>query len=197
LNRPRLGAAKLIAYGSLMSGLGLAALGRIHVRRVARVALGNARRGFAKYSQRGDRFALVLEPIAPSEPLRARALDADDTARSELEGLLLEISGADLDRVSSREGYDAPALARLRQHGVERGLPLGEVLGAILVECGGDVSLYRARVCELAAYTSPHYSPHPVELAGGATPSPSSRPAAKAAAVLASCRCGCAPAIRR
>src|ERR1019366_5495936 len=59
----------VISYGSLLSGLGLEPFGHLRVRGAARVALLNARRGFGKISQHGDRFAMVLEADYTHQPI--------------------------------------------------------------------------------------------------------------------------------
>lgn len=154
----------MIAYGSLMSGYGLQPLGRLRARTAARVALLNARRGFAKYSQRGDRYALALEPIDTAVPIGARRLEAREPASAEPEGLLLLLSSADLDRVATREGYDATAFRQLRDEAMRRACSLAELLWTLLESADFDIARYRRRLLELTGYTSPHYIPHPVAL---------------------------------
>lgn len=154
----------LIAYGSLMSGYGLKPLGRLRARTAARVALLNARRGFAKYSQRGDRYALALEPIDAAAPIGARRLEAHEPASAEPEALLLRLSSRDLDRVTTREGYDPAALGRLRDEAARQACSLAQLLWTLLEGADFDIARYRSRLLELTGYTSPHYIPHPVAL---------------------------------
>ena len=70
----------VIGYGSLMSGLGLESFGHLRVRGAARVALLNARRGFGKFSQHGDRFAMVLEADYAHQPHRGAGAGAGRAA---------------------------------------------------------------------------------------------------------------------
>jgi predicted metal-binding membrane protein len=51
----------IIGHGSLMSGLGLSSSGTFQVSQARVVALAGCRRGFAKLSRYGDRFATDLE----------------------------------------------------------------------------------------------------------------------------------------
>lgn len=157
----------LIAYGSLMSGHGLEPLGRLRAARAARVALYNARRGLAKHSQRGNRFAMVLDRIADGVPMEARVLSADEPAGPTPEGLLLEVSPAVLRSISMREGYDPNALDTLRLAAAHEGMSLADSLWAQLSEVGFDTAVYRARLFAQLGYTSPHYIPHPVGLSDG------------------------------
>jgi hypothetical protein len=157
----------LIAYGSLMSGHGLAPLGRLHATRAARVALHNVRRGFAKHSQRGNRLAMALDPIRDGVAIEARVLAADDPVGTAPEGLLLEVSPAALRLISLREAYDPNALGQLQQAAAAHGLSLPEYLWVQLADAGFDTANYRARLFAQVGYTSPHYVPHPVALGDG------------------------------
>jgi len=156
----------LIAYGSLMSGLGLSPLGRLRVARAARVALHNVRRGFAKHSQRGNRFAMVLDPIDDGVGIEAQILAADEPAATAPEGLLLEVSPAILMSIAKREAYDPNALMTLQRAAAGEGMSLAEYLWARLTDSGLDTAAYRARLFEQLDYTSAHYIPHPVSLGG-------------------------------
>src|SRR5512139_318192 len=118
----------IIGYGSLMSGLGLHPLGRLPVRAVARVALHNARRGFGKFSQHGDRFALVLEAVDPSQPMVAERLAPLAAPGRGVEGLALRVPWNALLRVSEREGYAPWALQRLRTVAQRDGYDLASFL---------------------------------------------------------------------
>lgn len=156
----------LIAYGSLMSGLGLEPLGRLQVAGAARVALHNARRGFAKYAQRGDRFALVLEPITAAAPIEARSLAPDEPAGPLPEGLLLAVSPSALERISAREGYEPGAMRALLRRAGAHGMALPDFLWEQLSAAEFDTLAYRERLFAALDYTSPHYIPHPVVVGG-------------------------------
>jgi hypothetical protein len=154
----------VIGYGSLMSGLGLTPLGRLRVRAAARVALLNARRGFAKFSQHGDRFAMVLEPVQADQPLAARTVAADAPAGDVPEGLALLVQPSDLARLCDHEGYSSGALQRLREEAFRRQAELAAFLWSLLEEAQHNVPAFRQRLFKLIGYTSPHYLPHPVRL---------------------------------
>jgi len=154
----------VIAYGSLLSGLGLQPFGRLRVRHAARVALVNARRGFGKFSQHGDRFAMALEPLRPDEPLRAQTLAADAPPTEAPEGIAFSVRPNDLARLSDREGYSSGAMQRLRQEATARRQDVAVFLWSQLETAGFDTSSYRERLFKLISYTSPHYIPHPVRL---------------------------------
>lgn len=156
----------VIGYGSLMSGLGLLPFGPLRVRYASRLALMNARRGFAKFSQHGDRFAMVLEPIRPEQPIEARSLSADAPATDLSEALGLLVSPNDLARLCDREGYSGGAVQRLRQEAAARGTDLAAFLWSLFAEGGHDVVTYRRTLFRLVGYTSPHYVPHPVRVDG-------------------------------
>ena len=157
----------VLGYGSLMSGLGLQPFGRLRVRGVSRVTLSNARRGFAKFSQHGDRFAMALEPLDATHPLRARLLAAKASAVDAPEGLAFLLSAEDFASLCEREGYSPVAVQRLRDAARRRGLELAEFLWALLLEdADADTARFRQHLFRLADYTSPHYIPHPVPLDG-------------------------------
>lgn len=155
----------LVAYGSLMSGLGLASLAPLPVLDACRVTLTNCRRGLGKFSQYGDRFAMVLEPIDGRRPIQCMALTAG--APAGLHGLSLTMRVPELARVAQREGYRADALLALARHGEARGLGLGAFLWTLYQEADYDVVAYRRALAAVVDYTSPHYIPHPVASAGG------------------------------
>jgi cation transport regulator ChaC len=157
----------VIGYGSLMSGLGLQPFGRLRVRGAARVSLSNARRGFGKFSQHGDRFAMVLEPLRIDEPLYAQTLAADAPASGTPEGILFSVRPNDLARLSDREGYSSGAMQRLRQEAATAGQELALFLWLHLEAAGFATSVFRERLFKLIGYTSPHYVPHPVRLDRG------------------------------
>lgn len=156
----------VIGYGSLLSGLGLEPFGRLGVRAAARVALLNARRGFGKFSQHGDRFAMVLEPLRGDEPLTARALAADAPASEAPEGMAFSVRPNDLARLSEREGYSSGAMQRLRQEATARRQGVAAFLWSQLEAAGFATSAFRERLFKLIGYTSPHYIPHPLRLEG-------------------------------
>jgi cation transport regulator ChaC len=154
----------VIGYGSLLSGLGLQPYGRLRVRGATRVALVNARRGFGKFSQHGDRFAMVLDPLRSDEPLRAQTLPADAPAADTPEGMAFWVRPNDLARLSDREGYSSGAIQRLRQEATARRQDVAAFLWSHLEAARFDSSTYRERLFKLIGYTSPHYIPHPLRL---------------------------------
>ncbi len=154
----------VIGYGSLMSGLGLLAFGRLRVSAAARVAVANARRGFGKFSQHGDRFAMVLEPIRPDQPIEARTLAADAPPSGGAEGVGLWMRPNDLARLCDREGYSSGAIQRLRQEAAGRQQNVAALLWTLLEQAGFAIAPFRQRLFKLIGYTSPHYVPHPVRL---------------------------------
>lgn len=156
----------MIGYGSLMSGFGLLNFGRLRVRAAARVALQNARRGFAKFSQHGDRFALALEPMRHDQPIEARTLPPDAPVSADLEGISLLVPPNDFGRLCDREGYSSGAVQRLRQEAAARREDLGAYLWAIFADAGHEIPAFRQELFKLVGYTSPHYVPHPVRLDG-------------------------------
>lgn len=154
----------MIGYGSLMSGLGLEPFGRLRLHSAARVALPNARRGFGKLSQTGDRFAMVLEPLRADEPLAAQSMAADAPASGLLEGIALRVRPNDLASLCDREGYSGGAMQRLRQEATAQQQDIGTFLWSQLEAAGFATDVYRQRLFKLIGYTSPHYIPHPVRL---------------------------------
>jgi hypothetical protein len=154
----------VIGYGSLMSGLGLQALGTLRARSAARLALFNARRGFGKFSQHGDRFAMVLEAVDASRPIEGRLLRSDAPASAEPEGIVLGVQPNDLARLGEREGYSSGALQRLREEASRRGEDIAAFLWHLLAQAEGNVATFREQLFRLVGYTSPHYLPHPVPL---------------------------------
>ncbi len=156
----------IVGYGSLMSGLGLQPLGRLPVRAVARVALHNARRGFGKFSQHGDRFALVLEAVDPSHPIVAERLASLEAPGRAVEALALRVSWNGVLRVSEREGYAPWALQQLRTVARREGCDLATFLRALYESERLDLTAFRRSLFAHTHYTSPHYVPHPVPLDG-------------------------------
>ena len=155
-----------------MSGHGLTRLGRLPAARIARVCLHNARRGFGKLSQYGDRFAMVLEPVVPDEPIRASALaaapdtlgagNAPRSAAAGPEAFAITVALDDLARIAAREGYAAASLLALAARAGNAGQSLCEYLWTIARAHGHEMAGYRQALHRLIAYTSPHYIPHPV-----------------------------------
>lgn len=154
----------VIGYGSLMSGLGLQPFGQLGIRAATRVALPNARRGFGKFSQHGNRFAMVLEPTRTDAPLTAQTLAADAPASGAPEGIALWVRPNDLARLSDREGYSSGAMQRLRQEATACRQDVAGFLWSRLEAAGFATAAFREQLFKLIGYTSPHYIPHPVRL---------------------------------
>jgi hypothetical protein len=152
----------VIGYGSLMSGQGLSSSGTLQVRRACIVALADCRRGFAKLSRYGDRFAMDLE-IA-RVPLRGCTITPATVPNGEVEALALTLSLDDACRLAKREGYDPLALQRLAENAHVQGLGLAEFLWKLHAETGHEIVAYRRRLFALTGFTSAHYIPHPVSL---------------------------------
>jgi hypothetical protein len=165
-------APTLIAYGSLMSGLGLASLAPLPVADAARVRLTGCRRGLGKLSQYGDRFAMVLAPSAERAPIRCTPVTDATPASGDAgcDALALTMRVPELARVAQREGYRAAALLALAHAADREGRGLGAYLWAILEDAAFDVTAYRRRLATVIDYTSPHYVPHPVATAAGGEP---------------------------
>jgi hypothetical protein len=158
----------VIAYGSLMTGLGLANLGRLPVTDAARVRLRGCRRGFGKLSMYGDRFAMVLEPLAWSEPIVVETVAPTDLPAGVPEALALTLALPELAAIAVREGYKAEAFWALAQLARESGRPLASHLWSVFESVRFDYAAYRRALFAAVGYTSAHYIPHPVSMAGGA-----------------------------
>jgi hypothetical protein len=166
--------ATLIAYGSLMSGLGLGSFVRLPVVDALRVRLTGCRRGFGKLSQWGDRFAMVLEQTSTCTPIRCTPitdgtpLAADNTITSSgaIDALALTLSVPELARVAQREGYSPAAFLALARSAEQRGCGLGTHLWSIAEDASFDVATYRRALAASVEYASPHYVPHPVATDG-------------------------------
>ena len=180
----------LIAYGSLMSGLGLASFVRLPVTDAFRVRLSGCRRGFGKLSQWGDRFAMVLEQTSTRTPIRCTAitdatpLAADDThassgaidalasgaidalANGAIDALAFTLSMPELARVAQREGYSPSAFLTLARIAEQHGCSLGTHLWSLAEGVGFDVGAYRRTLAASVDYASAHYVPHPVATEG-------------------------------
>ncbi len=164
-NRPDLTSAiSLIGYGSLMSGLGLATLGTLPVSAATPVRLRNCQRGFGKLSRYGNRYAMVLDTIRQDEPVSAEPLGESTGG---VEALAITIALDALERVAVREGYRADVIRLLAEQAAAEGLGLAGFLSNLLAANGFDCGRYRRQLFELTGYTSAHYIPHPVALAGG------------------------------
>jgi hypothetical protein len=153
----------LIGHGSLMSGLGLSSSGPLQVSYASIVALAGCRRGFAKLSRYGDRFATDL--AVTQLPLEGRLMPPASLPNGEVEALALTVPLDDLYRLAKREGYDPAATQRLNDLARARGINLAEFLWQVHAEAGHDIVAYRRRLFALTGFTSPHYIPHPVRLA--------------------------------
>ena len=152
----------VIGYGSLMSGQGLSSSGTFQVRRACIVTLADCRRGFAKLSRYGDRFAMDLE-IA-RVPLRGRTVTPATLPNGEVEALALTLPLDDACRLAKREGYDPLVLQRLAETAHVHGLSLAAFLWRLHAETGHEIAAYRRRLFALTGFTSAHYIPHPVSL---------------------------------
>ena len=158
--------ATIVAYGSLMSGLGLASLAPLPAEDARRVRLEGCRRGFGKLSQNGDRFAMVLAPPAPATPIRARPLTSETPVdASGVDALALTLRIPDVARIAQREGYRADAMLALAHAGEKRGDGLATYLWSLAERAGHDVVAYRRLLADVVDYASPHYVPHPVAVA--------------------------------
>jgi hypothetical protein len=153
----------VIGHGSLMSGLGLSSSGTFQVRQACVVALAGCRRGFAKLSRYGDRFATDLE--VSKLPLAGRVVPPTTPPNGEVEALALTAPLDDLYRLAKREGYNPAAVQRLAELAQAQGSNLADFLWQMHAETGHDMVAYRRRLFALTGFTSPHYIPHPVRLA--------------------------------
>ncbi len=151
----------VIGHGSLMSGRGLSFSGRFQVRTARIVALDHCRRGFAKLSKYGDRFATDLELEQPA--LEGAIVSPQTAPDGQVEALGLSVSLEDCGRLVKREGYRPEALLTLVERA--RGLGVAEWLWQLAAEQAHDLGAYRRRLFLITGYTSPHYIPHPVRLA--------------------------------
>ncbi len=152
----------IIGHGSLMSGLGLSSSGTFQVRQACVVALAGCRRGFAKLSRYGDRFATDLE--VTKLPLEGHVVPPTIPPNGEVEALALTVPLDDLCRLAKREGYSSAAVQRLAELAQAQGNNLADFLWQMHAAAEHDVVAYRRRLFALAGFTSPHYIPHPVRL---------------------------------
>ena len=157
----------ILGHGSLMSGRGLAFSGTFAVRRAGIVALADCRRGFAKLSMYGNRFA--TDVTLSRLPLRGRWVSPPTDRAGGTETLALSMSLDDGYRLMKREGYQPDAARQLARLGQRQDLGLADFLWRVQTEVGHAVVGYRRRLFELTGYTSPHYIPHPVRIDGDQT----------------------------
>ena len=153
----------VIGHGSLMSGRGLSFSGTFQVRTARIVALDHCRRGFAKLSKYGDRFATDLELEQPA--LEGAVVSPQTAPDGRVEALGLSVSLEDCGRLVKREGYRPEAMLTLVERAQKRGLGVAEWLWQLAAEQAHDLAAYRRRLFLMTGYTSPHYIPHPVRLA--------------------------------
>lgn len=158
LDMPRL-PITIIAYGSLMSGLGLGREQSLPVSDAWRVRLRNARRGFGKLSQYGDRYAMILEPLRADAPIRAERIERSSRNSTAPEAIAFTLDAEAFARVARREGYRADALL---QHAAASEQDVAQYLWDLSARSGNDLECYRRALFEAIGYTSPHYIPHPV-----------------------------------
>lgn len=151
----------IIGHGSLMSGVGLSLSGMLRVLRARIIALTQCRRGFAKLSRYGDRFATDLE-IAQCPLLGRQVAPSSIPTDEEVEGLALTVPLEDAFLLSKREGYDPEALQRLAKAAQADSLSLADFLWGLHTAADHDMVTYRRRLFALTGFTSPHYIPHPV-----------------------------------
>jgi hypothetical protein len=152
----------VIGHGSLMSGHGLSSSGMFFAKDACVVALSGCRRGFAKLSRYGDRFATDLE--ISTLPLEARVVPSGTTPSGEVEALALTVPLVDFCLLAKREGYSIAAIQWLKELGRDKGCSLAEFLWELHAEAGHDMVEYRRRLFALTSFTSPHYIPHPIHV---------------------------------
>lgn len=152
----------VIGHGSLMSGLGLSSSGTFQVRHACIVVLAGCRRGFAKLSRYGDRFATDLD--VATLPLEGCIASPTSPPNGEVEALALTVPLDDFSRLAKREGYDPTVLQRLAALAQTQGTHLADFLWQLQAEAGHNLVAYRRRLFAQTAFTSPHYIPHPVRL---------------------------------
>jgi hypothetical protein len=153
----------VIGHGSLMSGLGLSVSGTFQVRQARVVSLAGCRRGFAKLSRYGDRFATDLE--VTKLPLEGCVMPPTLPSTGEVEALALTVPLDDVCRLAKREGYSPTAVHRLVELAQAGGVNLADFLWQLHAEAGHHMVVYRHRLFAFTGFTSPHYIPHPVHLA--------------------------------
>lgn len=142
-----------------MSGLGLEREGSLPVIDARRVRLHNARRGFGKLSQYGDRYAMVLEPLQPGEPIRAELIGSAARDRVLPEAIALTVTAPQFARLAQREGYRADALLQHVGDG-----NVAAALWDLSARHRHDLASYRRALRDAISYASGHYIPHPLLL---------------------------------
>jgi len=154
----------VLGHGSLMSGRGLAFSGALQVKDTFVVALKHCTRGFAKLSRYGDRFATDIE--VQQFPLEGWRVSPSAAANGEVETLALTVFLDDFSCLVKREGYSPEAMVRLAELARKEKRSLADFLWGIQASVGHDPVRYRRQLFGLTGFTSPHYIPHPVRLAG-------------------------------
>lgn len=149
-----------------MSGRGLAFSGTLQVKEAFVVALRHCRRGFAKLSRYGDRFATDIE--VQQFPLAGWRISPSMAPNGEVETLALTVSLDDFSRLVKREGYNPEAMQRLAEFARKENRSLANFLWEIHASVEHDPVRYRRQLFVLTGFTSPHYIPHPVRLAEAA-----------------------------
>jgi len=155
----------VIGHGSLMSGRGLAFSGTLQVKDAFIVALKRCRRGFAKLSRYGDRFATDIE--TQQFPIEGRRVSLATPPNDEVETLALTVSFDDFLRLVKREGYSSEAMQQLAALADKENRSLADFLWGIHANVGYNPVMYRRQLFVLTGYTSPHYIPHPIRLTEG------------------------------
>jgi len=161
----------VVGYGSLLSGYGLMAerrggRSRLLARDAWPVIIENAQRGLAKPSSHGSYLAMDLEPIDPTEPIKARVARGRADPH-EVGGLLLEFDAEWAARISTREEYDSANFLRLLDLAERAGRPLAEYLLTIAQNVAFNLDAYRRELYALLNYTSHGYIFHPIPLDDG------------------------------
>jgi hypothetical protein len=161
----------VVGYGSLLSGYGLLAErrgggSRLVARDAWPVILENAARGLAKPSSHGSYLAMDLEPVDPTEPIKARVARGPGDPH-EVGGLLLEFDAEWAARISTREEYDSANFLRLLGMAERAGRALPEYLLAIAQNVAFNLDAYRRELYALLNYTSHGYIFHPIPLDDG------------------------------
>jgi hypothetical protein len=155
----------VIGHGSLMSGRGLAFSGALQVKDAFIVALKRCKRGFAKLSRYGDRFATDIE--TQQFPVEGERVSLTTPTNGDVETLALTVSLDDFLRLVKREGYSPEVMQQLAELANRENRTLADFLWQLQADEGHDPVRYRHRLFTLTGYTSPHYIPHPVSLAHG------------------------------
>jgi hypothetical protein len=161
----------VLGYGSLLSGYGLMAERRgggskLLARDAWPVILENAQRGLAKPSSHGSYLAMDLEPVDPTEPIKARVARGHGDPH-QVGGLLLEFDAEWAARISTREEYDSANFLRLLEIAERAGRRLPEYLLTIAQNAAFNLDAYRRELYAILGYTSHGYIFHPIPLDDG------------------------------